>query len=59
MSLAAWYYHKADQCTRLAKDAIEPSKRSEFKAERKLWLQIAKQIEMDEEVDFGSDQKPM
>jgi hypothetical protein len=48
MSLASWYYHKADQCARLAKDAIEPRKRSDFETERKLWLQIAEQIEMDE-----------
>ena len=49
MSLAAWYLHKADQCARLAKDAIEPRKRSDFENERKLWLQIAEQIEMDED----------
>jgi hypothetical protein len=41
-------FHKADQCARLAKDAIEPHKRSDFENERKLWLQIAQQIEMDE-----------
>jgi hypothetical protein len=40
MSLAAWYLHKADQCARLAKDATEPRKRSDFETERKLWLQI-------------------
>jgi hypothetical protein len=55
MSLAAWYYHKADQCERLAKDASEPSKRSDFKTERKLWLQIAEQIEMDEVGWFGPE----
>jgi hypothetical protein len=55
MSLAAWYYHKADQCARLAKDAIEPRKRSDFETERKLWLQIAEQIEMDEVRWFGPD----
>jgi hypothetical protein len=32
MSLAAWYLHKADQCARLAKDAIEPRKRSDFES---------------------------
>ena len=53
MSLAAWYYHKADQCGRLAKDASEPSKRSDFKTERELWLEIAEQIEMDEVGRFG------
>jgi hypothetical protein len=54
MSLAAWYYHKADQCAR-AKDAIEPRKRSDFETERKLWLQIADQIEMDEVRWFGPE----
>jgi len=48
MSLASWYYHKAGQCARLAKDAIDPRKRSDFEAERQLWLQIAEQIEIDE-----------
>ena len=55
MSLAVWYYHKADQCARLAKDAIEPRKRSDFENERKLWLQIAEQIEMDEVRWFGPE----
>ena len=55
MSLAAWYYHKADQCARLAKDAIEPRKRSDFEIERKLWLQIAEQIEIDEVGWFGRE----
>ena len=48
MSLAAWYLHKADQCARLANEAVEPRKRSDFEIERKLWLQIADQIERDE-----------
>jgi hypothetical protein len=55
MSLAAWYYHKADQCARLAKDAIEPRKRSDFETERKLWLEIAEQIEDDEVRCFGPE----
>jgi hypothetical protein len=55
MSLDAWYYHKADQCARLAKDAIEPRKRSDFETERKLWLQLAEQIEMDEVRWFGPE----
>ena len=57
MSLAAWYLHKADQCARLAKDAIEPRKRSDFENERKLWLQIAEQIEMDEVRWFGTQSR--
>jgi hypothetical protein len=51
MSLASWYRYKADQCARLAIDAIDPRKRSDFESERKLWLQISEQIEMDEESD--------
>jgi hypothetical protein len=45
MSLAAWYCHKADQCARLANDAIEPHQRSDFETERELWLQFAEQID--------------
>jgi hypothetical protein len=55
MSLAAWYLHKADQCARLAKDAIEPRKRSDFETERKLWLQMTEQIERDEVRGFGPE----
>jgi len=55
MSMAAWYHHKADQCARLAKDAIERRKRSDFEIERKLWLQIAAQIEIDEVGWFGRE----
>jgi hypothetical protein len=55
MSLAAWYLHKADQCARLAKNAIEPRKRFDLETERKLWLQIAEQIEMDEVRWFGPE----
>jgi hypothetical protein len=40
---------------RLAKDATEPRKRSDFETERKLWLQIAEQIEMDEVRRFGPE----
>jgi hypothetical protein len=55
MSLAAWYYQKADQCARLAHEAGEPRKRSDFEIERKLWLQIAEQIERDEIRWFGPE----
>jgi len=55
MSLTAWYLHKADQCARLAKDAIDLRKRSSFEAERTLWLQIAGQIERDEVRWFGPE----
>ena len=55
MSLAAWYYHKADQCARLAKDADEPRKRYDFETERKLWLEIAEQVKRDEVRWFGPE----
>jgi hypothetical protein len=55
MSLTAWYLHKADQCARLAKDAIDPRKRSSFEAKRTFWLQIAEQIERDEVRWFGPE----
>jgi hypothetical protein len=55
MSLAAWYYHKADQCARLVHETVEPRKRFDFEIERKLWLQIAEQIERDEVRWFGPE----
>jgi len=55
MSLVAWYYHKASQCARMAKDAIEPRNRSDFEIERELWLQIAKQIEAEDARRFGPE----
>jgi hypothetical protein len=55
MSLAGWYLYKAGQCARLAKDATDPRKRLDFETERKLWLQIAERIEMDEVRRLGSE----
>jgi hypothetical protein len=55
MSLAAWYRQKADQCARLAKDATEPRERSDFETERKLWLEMAEQIDTDEVRRFGPE----
>ena len=55
MSLVAWYYHKANQCARMATDAIEPRNRSDFETERELWLQIAKQIEAEDVRRFGPE----
>jgi len=40
MSLTSWYLHKADQCARMAKEAIDRRQLSYFEAERKLWLEI-------------------
>jgi hypothetical protein len=36
-----WYLLKADQCARLAKATLDPSQRTRFETERRLWLQLA------------------
>jgi hypothetical protein len=49
MPLASWYLHKADQCTRMAKDATDPHRRASYKEEQKLWLIIlAEHLEVEE-----------
>ena len=48
MSMASWYHHKAEQCARLAKEATERRKRTDLKTERKLWLQLAEELEKNE-----------
>lgn len=55
MSLAAWYRQKADQCARLAEDATESRKRSDFETEGKLWLEMAEQTDTDEVRRFGPE----
>jgi len=47
MSLASFYLHKVDQCTRLADDA-EPCERARYVSERQEWLRIlAQEIDTD------------
>jgi hypothetical protein len=36
MSIVPWYFHKVDQCARLAKRATDPCKRNGYKEEQKL-----------------------
>jgi hypothetical protein len=36
----------------MARDAVDPQRRVEYKHEQKLWLQIAEQIEGDERTRF-------
>jgi hypothetical protein len=36
-----WYLSQADQCSRQARDAIDPKKRSDLETEARLWLEIA------------------
>jgi hypothetical protein len=51
VSLAAWYFHKVDQCAQLADDAAEPYVRAKFLSERHSWLQIlATEIGTDETI---------
>jgi hypothetical protein len=49
MSLTGWYLHKAEQCERLAKETDDPRRRAQYKEEKKRWLEIAAQIERDDE----------
>jgi hypothetical protein len=44
MSLCAFYLHKAEQCDRLAAEAIDPRVRAKYKDEGDLWRGIAKDI---------------
>ena len=39
--MVSWFHVKAEQCGRMAKDAVDPRQRSHFEAERELWFQIA------------------
>jgi hypothetical protein len=41
MGGTSFYHLKAQPCAQLAKDEVDPRRRSELKTERKLWLQIA------------------
>jgi len=51
MSLVVWYFHKVDQCTRLANEAAEPRLRAKFLSERHSWLQaLAGEVETDEAI---------
>ena len=49
---AEWYHHKAEQCARLAKETTEPRKRTDLETERKLWLEIAADLEKDERANL-------
>ena len=39
--MVSWFHVKAEQCGRMARNAVDPRQRSHFEAERELWLQIA------------------
>jgi hypothetical protein len=41
MADTAWFQFRAEQCSRLARDAVDPAERSRFEYESRMWLQIA------------------
>lgn len=41
MSIDAWYFHKAEQCDRLAAAADNATTRAKHKEDAELWRQIA------------------
>jgi hypothetical protein len=41
MADTAWFHVKAEQCARLARDAVDPVQRSRWEHECKMWLQIS------------------
>jgi hypothetical protein len=57
MSLAGWYLHKADQCAQMAKEATEPRRRADYEKEQKVWVQLAKEIELEKEIQLKSKPK--
>jgi len=54
MSQVEWYIHKAEQCARLARAAVDRHERSKFKTERTLWLEIAAKIKIAERLEERS-----
>ena len=57
MSIAAWYFHKAEQCGDMAKAASTAAQRDSYKQDEKLWLQIADKAASAEEKQFGREPK--
>ena len=41
MAGTSFYHLKAERCAQMAKDEVDPSRRSELETESRLWLQIA------------------
>ena len=44
MSIAAWYEHKAEQCSRLAREATDARQRAQLMEEAALWREIARDL---------------
>jgi hypothetical protein len=54
MPVQAWYQHKAELCSRLAKEATDARVRARYEEEERLWRQIAAD-DKNERNRFGSD----
>jgi hypothetical protein len=57
MSKATWFWHKADECGRKAKDATNADRRDRYETQAKVWRQLAEQVEANDKNVFGSDPK--
>jgi len=53
MSLAGYYWQKAEQCDRLATAATDPRESARYKNEGALWRGIAKDIEKQDRDQIG------
>ena len=42
---AGWYFQKADECGRRAKEASDPQRRSALEEEKRRWMEIAASLE--------------
>jgi hypothetical protein len=57
MSKATWFWPKADECGRMAKDASKADRRDHYETQAKVWRQLAEQVEANDKNVFGSDPK--
>ena len=57
MSKATWFWRKADECGRKAKDASKADRRDHYEAQAKVWRQLAEQVEANDKNVFGSAPK--
>jgi hypothetical protein len=57
MSKATWFWRKADECGRMAKDASKADRRDHHEAQAKVWRELAERVEANDKNVFGSDPK--
>jgi hypothetical protein len=53
MSLRGYYWHKAQQCGRLAAEATDERRRINLQEEGKLWREIARDIAKQDRSESG------